>query len=230
MELYSLHLFAGAGGGILGDLLLGHKTIGAVEIEAYPRKVLLQRQIDGCLPRFPIWDDVTTFRQDNPQTETYIENLKKIKENHIISCGYTCQDISTAGKGKGITGERSGLWKEFARIIGEIRPRFAFVENSPALIIRGLDVVLGDLASMGYDSKWGIVSAENAGAPHKRKRIWILAYASKTRGQSGMLYEGNELPSFSGGPTNPPIPTSEGSENVADAKMSNDKRNNRRSE
>ena len=172
MELYTLHLFAGAGGGILADILLGHKTIGAIEIEPYCREVLLDRQSEGMLPRFPIWDDVRSFRQDNPETIEYIKRLQGIREKLCISGGFPCQDISSAGKGVGIKGERSGLWKEFARIIGEIRPEYIFLENSPLLIRRGLDVVLTDIAQMGYTFAWGIVSAADVGAPHLRKRFW----------------------------------------------------------
>jgi DNA (cytosine-5)-methyltransferase 1 len=173
--MYTFHLFAGAGGGILGDLLLGHTPIGAVEIETYPRKVLLQRQLDGILPVFPIWDDVTTFRTDNPETESFIGRLRKVNSDLAICGGFPCQDISRAGKGEGITGARSGLWREFARIIGEVRPRYAFIENSPMLVVRGLETVLCDLAALGYDARWGVVSAENAGALQERKRIWIVA-------------------------------------------------------
>ncbi len=174
MEIkYELALFAGAGGGILGGILCGHTCIGAVEIEEYPRKVLLARQRDGLLPKFPIWDDVTTFRADNPECREYIEFLRSIKDELVITGGFPCQDISCAGKGAGITGERSGLWKEFARIIREIRPARVLVENSPMLTVRGLGVVLGDLASMGYDARWGVLGAEHTNLPHKRERIWV---------------------------------------------------------
>jgi len=162
--LRELALFAGAGGGILGGKLLGWRTVCAVEIEPYAASVLVARQNDGILPPFPIWDDVCTF--DGKPWRGIVD---------VVSGGFPCQDISSAGKGAGITGERSGLWKEFARIIREVEPRFVFVENSPVLTSRGLGVVLGDLASMGYDAKWGIVSAANAGAPHQRERIWVLA-------------------------------------------------------
>jgi len=178
MELYTLHLFCGAGGGVLGDLLLGHIPVGAVEIEEYPRKVLLQRQRDGILPPFPVWDDVRTFRYDNPETADFIERLRSISGQLVIAGGFPCTDISCAGKGEGITGEKSGLWSEMARIIGEIRPRYAFVENSPVLTSRGLGAVLGDLAEMGYNARWGVVGADDAGAPHRRKRIWIVAHPS----------------------------------------------------
>lgn len=162
-----LHLFAGAGGGILGGQLLGHRTVCAVEIEPYCRKILLQRQRDGVLPWFPIWDDVRTF--DGRPWRGIVD---------VVCGGFPCQDISAAGKGAGIDGERSGLWGEMARIIGEVRPRFAFVENSPMLTSRGLGRVLGDLSEMGFDARWGVVSAADAGAPHLRERIWILADAA----------------------------------------------------
>jgi DNA (cytosine-5)-methyltransferase 1 len=165
-----LHLFAGAGGGILGGMLLGHTCVCAVEIEPYPRSVLLQRQRDGILPWFPIWDDVCTF--DGRPWRGLVD---------VVCGGFPCQDISAAGKGAGITGERSGLWSEMARIIGEVRPRYAFVENSPMLTVRGLGVVLGDLAAMGYDARWGVLGAVDAGAPHKRERIWIVADADEVR-------------------------------------------------
>ena len=165
-SLNTFHLFAGCGGGILGDLLLGHNPIGAAEIEKYPRDVLLARQADGHLPNFPIWDDVATL-DGNPWRGSV----------DILCGGFPCQDISAAGKGAGITGERSGLWKEYARLIGEMRPRFVFAENSPLLRTRGLGVVLEDLASLGYHARWGVLGAGAIGAPHKRDRMWVLAYS-----------------------------------------------------
>jgi len=169
-----LALFAGAGGGILGGHLLGWTTVCAVEIEDYPRRVLLARQRDGALPRFPIWDDITTF--DGRPWRGRVD---------VISGGFPCQDISAAGKGAGIEGSRSGLWREMARIIGEVRPRFVFVENSPMLVRRGLAVVLGDLAALGFDARWCVLGAHHAGAPHKRDRIWILATNAERAGLEG---------------------------------------------
>jgi len=159
-----LALFAGAGGGILGGKLLGWRTVCAVEWEAYPASVLCARQNDGLLPTFPIWDDVCTF--DGHPWRGIVD---------VISGGFPCQDISAAGKGAGIDGERSGMWGEMARIICEVRPRYVFVENSPMLTSRGLGRVLGDLASMGFDAKWGVLGAADVGAPHQRDRIWIVA-------------------------------------------------------
>ena len=161
-----LALFAGAGGGILGGHLLGWRTVCAVEWEPYPASVLCARQNDKILTPFPIWDDVQTF-DGKPWRGIVV----------VVSGGFPCQDISAAGGGAGITGERSSMWKHMARIIGEVRPRYAFVENSPMLLVRGLDRVLADLTSMGYDSRWGVVSAASVGAPHKRERIWIVANA-----------------------------------------------------
>lgn len=152
-QLRELHLFCGAGGGVLGGILLGHTTVCAVEIEPYCRRVLLQRQRDGILPKFP------------------------------------CQDISIAAgpAPAGIEGSRSGLWKEMARIIGEIRPKYAFVENSQMLVDRGLALVLGDLAELGYDARWGCVSARDAAGPHLRDRAWILsADTNQVRLQQGV--------------------------------------------
>ena len=162
-----LALFAGAGGGILGGKLLGWTTVCAVEWEAYPASVLIARQNEGVLPHFPIWDDVRTF--DGRPWRGRVD---------VVSGGFPCQDISAAGKGAGIDGERSGMWAHMARIVREVGPRYVFVENSPMLTSRGLGRVLGDLAAMGYDARWGVLGAVDAGAPHKRDRIWILAYAA----------------------------------------------------
>lgn len=172
--MYELELFAGAGGGILGKNLLGHTTVGAVEIEPYCRKVLLQHQRDLCCPMFPIWDDVQTFRIDNPECSAYIEWLASIRDKLTVSGGFPCQDISSSGKGRGIAGKKSGLWFEMARIIREIRPAAVFVENSPMLATRGLEQVLASLAEMGYDAKWCVLGAGHLGYPIKRDRLWIL--------------------------------------------------------
>lgn len=172
-----LALFAGAGGGILGGVLLGWHTVAAVELERYPRECLLQRQRDGILPPFPVWDDVRTF--DGKPWRGLVD---------VVSGGFPCQDISAAGKGAGITGSRSGLWAEMHRIICEVRPRYAFMENSPLLTSRGLHRVLGDLAEAGYNAAWMVLGAADLGAPHKRDRIWILAEDAQIRN----AHSGNE--------------------------------------
>lgn len=155
-------------------MLLGHTCVCAVEWDKHARQCLLARQRDGCLPRFPIWDDVQTF--DGKPWRGRVD---------VVCGGFPCQDISAAGKGAGIDGARSGMWHHMARIVGEIRPRFVFVENSPMLTIRGLGRVLGDLDSMGYHAAWGVLGAADIGAPHKRDRIWIVA----DRGQDGREHE-----------------------------------------
>jgi len=160
-----LALFAGAGGGILASRLLGWSTVGAVEIEKYPRDILLQRQRDGILEPFPVWDDVCTF--DGKPWRGKID---------VLSGGFPCQDISAAGKGAGLAGERSGLWREYARLIGEIRPEFVFAENSPLLRTRGLSVVLQDLTRLGHDVRWGVLGARDVGSNHKRNRMWVVAH------------------------------------------------------
>ena len=162
--LRELALFAGAGGGILGSKLLGWRTVAAVEWGEYPASVLCARQNEGLLPPFPIWSDVQTF--DGRTWRGRVD---------VVSGGFPCQDISVSGKGAGIDGERSGMWSHMARIIGEVRPRFAFVENSPALISRGLGRVLGDLAALGYDCRWGVLGASDIGANHQRDRFWLVA-------------------------------------------------------
>ena len=159
-----LALFAGSGGGILGGHLLGWRTVAAVEIEDYPRRVLLQRQADGFLPRFPVWDDIRTF--DGHPWRGKVD---------VISGGFPCQDISAAGKGDGLDGERSGLWTHMARVVSEVRPPFVFVENSPMLTTRGGTRVIADLAQMGYDTTWTVMGAADIGAPHQRDRMWILS-------------------------------------------------------
>jgi len=167
-----LALFAGAGGGILGGHLLGWRTVCAVERDAYAAQVLAQRQNDGLLPPFPIWSDVCSF--DGRPWRGLVD---------VVSGGFPCQDIAVCGNGAGIEGARSGLWKHMGRIIDEVRPRYAWLENSPMLISRGLAVVLGDLTQMGYDAKWHCLSAAECGAPHRRDRIWILANARGEHGQ-----------------------------------------------
>jgi len=165
-----LALFAGAGGGVLAGHLLGWRTVCAVEVNAYCRSVLLARQRDGMLDPFPIWDDVRTF--DGHAWRGSVD---------VVSGGFPCQDISDAGECAGIDGERSGLWREYARIIREVRPRFIIVENVAALLHRGIWRVLGDLAACGYDAEWQVLSAAAFGAPHLRERVFIVAYHRSER-------------------------------------------------
>lgn len=166
-----LALFAGAGGGILGGLLCGFRTVCAVEINPYAASVLVERQNQGILPPFPVWDDVRTF--DGKPWRGLID---------VVSGGFPCQDISAAGRGAGIKGARSGLWREMARVVREVRPGFVLVENSPMLTRRGLGIVLADLAEIGYDAEWDVLGACDVGACHYRRRLWICAYRADERG------------------------------------------------
>lgn len=164
VDVNVLDLFAGAGGGLLAGKLLGWRTICAVELSERQRSILVRRQNDGILPPFPIWDDIRTF-SGRP--------LRGVVD--VVAGGFPCVDISPAGKGAGIEGEQSGLWREMARVIGEVRPRYAFIENSAMLPVRGLATVLCDLAAMGFDARWGCISAADLGADHERDRCWIVA-------------------------------------------------------
>jgi len=143
------------------------------------------------LSRF--WDDVRTF--DGRPYRGRID---------VVSGGFPCQDISAAGKGAGIDGERSGMWAHMARIIREVGPRYAFVENSPVLTSRGLGVVLGDLAALGYDARWGVLGAIDAGAPHKRERIWIVA-ESRSAGAGSVMGEAGDSHGRASGKYVPPL-------------------------
>ena len=154
---------------MLAAQLLGWRTVCAVEIDSGARKIILDRQRDGVIEQFPIWDDVRTF--DGNQWRGRID---------VVTGGFPCQDISQCGFGAGIEGERSGLWVEMARIIREVRPRFILVENSPMLTSRGLGRVLGDLAAMGFDARWGVFRASSVGAAHHRSRIYLVAYSDCT--------------------------------------------------
>ncbi|NIB43755.1 DNA cytosine methyltransferase [Pseudomaricurvus alkylphenolicus] len=159
------HLFAGAGGGLYADLILGHRPVFAVEWDDYAAGVLQRRADDGWFPGLHVHHgDVQLF--DPSDWTGRVDS---------IHAGFPCQDISTAGNGAGIEGERSGLWKEVKRVAGVIRPRELFLENSPAISTRGLGTVLGDLAELGFDARWCVLPASAAGAPHLRARWWCLA-------------------------------------------------------
>ncbi len=183
-----LSLFTGAGGGELTfqHLLKGFRTVGYVEYEPYPQAVIRQRISDGLLDNAPIFSDIKNFI-----SEGWAESYKGMVD--VVTGGFPCQDISCAGKGAGIEGEKSGLWGEMAEVVRQVRPQYVFVENSPMLTVRGLGTVLKDLAEMGYDARWGCISAAQIGAPHKRNRIWIVAYT-----KSGIVSRGSSKKNSSG--------------------------------
>jgi len=163
-----LDLFAGVGGFSLGlEQTGGFKTAAFCEIDPHARLVLQKHW-----PNIPIFEDVSTLTKD--QINAQID---------VITGGFPCQDISSAGRGAGLAGERSGLWFQYHRLIKEIRPRYAIIENVSALRGRGLDQVLWSLAEIGYDAEWHCIPASAVGAPHRRDRIWIIAYPNSQRGR-----------------------------------------------
>jgi DNA (cytosine-5)-methyltransferase 1 len=162
-KLNGLDLFSGIGGLSLA-LSEWVQTIAYCECDRYPQAVLLDRMLTGDLDAAPIWDDVKTL------TKLQLPSVD------IISGGFPCQDISVAGAGIGLGGERSGLFYEIIRLTGEIRPTFVFLENVPAIRTRGLREVVRAFTNIGYDCRWTCVSAAEVGAPHLRKRWFLLAY------------------------------------------------------
>lgn len=161
-----LDLFSGIGGITLA-LKSWVTPVVYCEADRYAQSVLLSRMSDGDLPRAPIWDDVRTLSK---------KTLGGCVDIDIIYGGFPCQDISSAGNGKGMeAGARSGLFSEIIRLTEEIRPAFLFLENVPAIRTRGLARVLCELTAIRYDCRWCVVSAAELGAPHLRKRWFLLA-------------------------------------------------------
>jgi DNA (cytosine-5)-methyltransferase 1 len=161
-----LDLFHGIGGFALGAYWAGMKFENhfCSDIEPYCRELYKLRFPDSIQ-----LGDITKIKaEDLPDGEW------------IITGGFPCQDISIAGKGAGIHGERSGLWFEYWRLIRDLRPRFAIMENVGMLVHRGLREVLGSLAEIGYYAEWQDIRASDMGAPHRRERIWIVAYSEQT--------------------------------------------------
>ena len=176
-----LDLFSGIGGfALAGQWVWGddHENVGFCEIDKYCHKVLNKN-----FPDVPIYEDIQQL------------NGKDFNDIDLITGGFPCQDLSVAGRGKGLideeTGEktRSGLWFEMLRIISEVRPRFALIENVPMLTIRGGTRVIADLTKIGYDAEWTIIGADDVGAWHKRKRIWIVSYPRCSHGERNKVRE-----------------------------------------
>lgn len=180
--MQTMHLFAGAGGGLLADLILGHRPIVAVEWDKYACKVLRERAADGWFPDLSVWEgDVRLF---DPS-----EYAGKVD---CIHAGFPCQDISVAGKQAGVGEEtRSGLYREVLRIADVVRPDELYLENVSAILYNGLGTVLADLSERGYSARWICLRAADVGANHGRDRWWLLArkmaYPNKTQ------CRGNEL-------------------------------------
>jgi len=168
MALRALSLFSGVGGLDLAMRRVGMRTVCYVEREAYAASVLVARMADASLDPAPVWDDACTF--DGEPWRGRVD---------CVFGGFPCQDISLAGRGGGLDGERSGLWREYARIVEAVRPEIIFIENVPALVKRGLDRVLYDLHVLGFDAEWDLFSAADVGATHRRKRLFVLAYSDR---------------------------------------------------
>ena len=169
-------LFAGIGGLDLGLERAGMVVKWQVEIDPWCQRVLAKH-----------WPDISRF---GDVRECGAHNLEPVD---LICGGFPCQDISAAGRRIGISGARSGLWREYARIIGEIRPRFVLVENVADLRSRGLGVVLEDLAACGYDAEWDCLPAAAFGAPHRRDMAFVVAYAASQQFQEPQTGDGREV-------------------------------------
>lgn len=158
---------------MLGAILEGWRTVCAVERNPYCQAILLARQADCVLEPFPIWEDIRDF--DGTDWRGKID---------IITSGFPCQPFSHAGKRKGSADERNG-WPDTRRVLCEVQPEYALLENVPGLLTSGyFGTVLGDLAESGFDARWKVISAAELGAPHKRDRLWILAYPNECRRSS----------------------------------------------
>jgi len=167
-----LDLFSGIGGFSLGLERAGMETVAFCEIEDYPVKILNKHW-----PDVPIYEDVRNVTKERLESDG-------IRGIDVITGGFPCQDISNSGQKTGIQGERSGLWSEYARLISELRPQYAIVENVAALLYRGIGDVIGDLASIGFDAEWHCIPACAVGADHRRDRVWIVAYPKGKRRKS----------------------------------------------
>jgi DNA (cytosine-5)-methyltransferase 1 len=166
--LNTLDLFAGIGGFSLGlERTGGFRTVAFCEIDKKAQKVLNKHW-----PDVPVFEDVSALTKEKLDEQGISVD--------VITGGFPCQDISTAGRGAGLSGSRSGLWFQFHRLIKEIQPRYALIENVSALRSRGLEQVLWSLAEIGYDAEWHCIPASAIGAPHQRDRIWIIAYMADT--------------------------------------------------
>jgi len=187
--MHELSLFSGAGGGLLGSKLLGWRTIGYVERESYCQKVIVQRITDGFLDAAPVFGDIRRFIADG-----YAAAYSGLVD--VVSAGFPCQPFSVAGKRQGGNDERN-MWPSTKEVIRIVKPRYAYLENVPGLLgqpdsnsgewsldnepknnVRYFGTILSDLSKIGYHARWTVMGADDVGAPHRRKRLWVLAYAN----------------------------------------------------
>ena len=168
-----LSLFSGAGGGVLGTRLLGWETVGYVEQNPYCQTILSARIKDGTLHEGPVFSDINAFI-----SEGYADAYKGMVD--VITAGFPCQPFSVAGSGKASSDPRN-CWPQTIEVIRKVKPRFCLLENVPGLLSRKhryFETILKDLAKSGYDARWKVISASEVGAPHKRARLWIVAFNS----------------------------------------------------
>ena len=188
-----LDLFSGIGGFALGLEAAGFETAAFCEIDPYAQKVLKKNW-----PGVPIYEDVRRITADRLVSDGIGVD--------VITGGFPCQDISVAGNQKGIDAERSGLWSECARLLGEIRPRYAIFENVTNLLTGDggdwFKRVLWDISSVGYDAEWHCIPASAVGAYHHRDRVWIVAYPNsggvRQKQEPRAECEGATLPELNG--------------------------------
>jgi DNA (cytosine-5)-methyltransferase 1 len=175
-----LSLFTGAGGGVLGSKLLGHRIIGYVEYDEYCQRLLRQRIEDGYIDKAPIFTDVCEFLQSGAARQ-----YRGFAD--MVSAGFPCQPFSVSGEGKAENDERN-KWPETIGVIRAVRPEIVWLENVPGLLNHEyIQQIFGDLAESGYDSRWCCLSAAEIGAEHVRDRVWILAYANDSQLERGSL-------------------------------------------
>ena len=178
-----LALFSGVGGGLLASILLGHRIIGAVEWDDYCCRVLEQRQKDGYLEPFPIWNmDIRDFNiRVAPMYRGVVD---------VISAGFPCQPFSVAGNRAGEDDPRN-MWPATMGTVRIVQPRYVFLENVTGLLSSGyFGRILSDLAESGYSTRWTVLGASDVGAPHRRKRLWILAHATECSDFGGISRRG----------------------------------------
>ncbi len=169
-----LSLFSGAGGGLLASRLLGWTTIGYVEYDDYCQRVIAARIRDGHLDDAPVFGDIRAFI-----SEGYADSYQELVD--VVSGGFPCQPFSVAGKSEGENDERN-MWPETAAVIGRVRPRHVFLENVPGLLAHQYaHAIFGELAALGYDCRWQVISAANVGALHRRERLWIVGHLPDTQ-------------------------------------------------
>lgn len=172
MALYAVSLCSGIGG-IDRALAPIARTVCYVEREAFAVAVLVSQMQRGELDSAPVWSNL----------ETFPSNL--FDPVHLVHAGFPCQPFSYAGRREG-THDRRWIWPEISRVVHELGPSYVFLENVPGLVSMGLGTALGDLAAMGYDAEWGVLSACAVGAPHTRDRLFILAYSYSNACRQGV--------------------------------------------